>query len=62
MDDDTILQCLIGLLTGAIFLLTGVVFRLAARLDAQDGAVQHLRLTIDALTDIIASLLEGDAP
>jgi hypothetical protein len=62
MDDSTILQCLIGLLTIAIFLLTGVVFRLAARLDAQDGAVAAVRLTVSALTEIVALLLEGEEP
>lgn len=62
MDDSTILQCLIGLLTIAIFLLAGVVFRLAARLDAQDGAVQQLGLTVSALAEIVAPLLEGEEP
>jgi uncharacterized membrane protein len=58
----TLLSCAVGLLAGALFILAGVVFRLVARLDAQDGAVAHLRLTIGALADIIAPLLEGDEP
>jgi hypothetical protein len=58
--DVTLLSCAVGLLAGALFILVGVVFRLAARLDAQVG---HLSMTISALTEIVAPLLEGeDAP